>query len=255
MFPYIYESPQFTIGTYGVMLAIAYLLGRYQYIQRINQVATKPVNTELLIISLLVFGVIGAKLMFMLKNPERASFSDWGSITSGSGFSSQGAILAAIAVTLIFARFSKVKLNLLLDSAAAPAVLAYAIARFGCFLAGDDCYGIKTDVPWAISYPKGVAPTHDLVHPLPTYEIIYSLAIWYFLKTRQKLTTAPYSQFFWLLLTWGFCRFWVEFISTNPIKLLGMTGSQFGALLMFLVGLSFFAWQYLQQKSGKKKPG
>lgn len=248
MLPYIYQSPQITIGTYGVMLAIAYLLGRYQYIQRLNSVANKPVNTELLIISLLVFGVIGAKLMFMLKNPERASFTDWSSITSGSGFSSQGAILAAIVVTIVFARFSKVKLNILLDSAAAPAVLAYAIARIGCFLAGDDCYGIQTGLPWAVSYPQGVAPTHDLVHPLPIYEVIYSVAIWGFLRKLQQEPTAPYSQFFWLLTSWGFCRFWIEFISTNQIKLFGMTGSQLGALIMFLAGCSFFLYKYLQPK-------
>ena len=253
MFPYLYQSSSITIGTYGVMLAIAYLVGRYFYIERLNQVSEKPVNTELLIISLLIFGVIGAKLLFVLKNPERASLTDWSSLTSGSGFSSQGAIIAAILVTVSFAKLSKLRLNDLLDSAAFPAIVAYALARIGCFLAGDDCYGIKTDLPWGMSFPHGVAETHDTVHPLPLYEVVYSLVIAYILFKQQKLTRPPYYLFFLLLITWGFCRFWIEFISTNPDKLLGMSGSQFGALLMFLAGSAYMISNYLF--TGKKKPG
>jgi phosphatidylglycerol---prolipoprotein diacylglyceryl transferase len=253
MFPYLYQSNSFSIGSYGVMLALAYLIGRYYYIDRLNQVIPKPINSELLIISLLVFGVIGAKLMFVLKNPERASLTDWSSLTAGSGFSSQGAILAAILVTIIFARLNKLPLATLLDAAAPPAVLAYAIARVGCFLAGDDCYGVPSDLPWTMAFPHGFEPTEVRVHPLPLYEAAYSIAIWYWLTLRQRQVFKPCSQFFLLLSTWGVCRFLVEFISTNPPKVLFMSGSQFGALLMLVSGIGFFTYQTLisrQKKAG-----
>jgi len=253
MYPYLVQSDSFTIGTYGVMLAIAYLVGRHLYIKRLNQITQKPVNTELLIVSLLIFGVIGAKVMFIIKNPHEASLSDWSSITAGSGFSSQGAILAAIIVTVIFAHFSQQKLSHLLDAAAPAAVMAYALARIGCFLAGDDCYGVPSELPWAMSFPHGVAETHDRVHPLPLYEMLYSLAIWVYLTKRQLTDPPPYSQFFMLLMTWGACRFLVEFISTNPEKIFAMSGSQFGALLMLIAGVSYFAFYPL--KGRQKKAG
>ncbi|TQV87875.1 prolipoprotein diacylglyceryl transferase [Aliikangiella coralliicola] len=253
MYPYLYQSNTLTIGTYGVMLALAYLIGRHMYIVRINEVSKRPINTEILIISLLIFGVIGAKLMFMVKNPHEADFSDWSSLLSGSGFSSQGAIVAAILVTVLFSQLSKIKLSLLLDAAAPAAAFAYAIARIGCFLAGDDCYGVKSELPWAMSFPHGVAATNDKVHPVPLYEALYSLVIWYSLKKYQLKKPKPYFVFFTLLLTWGVCRFLVEFISTNPVKVLGMSGSQFGALLMLLSACTFFAVSYFQ--TGKKKPG
>lgn len=250
MFPYLYKSDSLIIGSYGVMLAIAYLVGRHIYVSRLDQVCKKKLSSETLIIALLVFGVIGAKLMFALKNPQRASLFDWQSLLSGSGFSSQGAILAAIIVSIIFARLSKVKLNLLLDSAAPAAVLAYAIARVGCFLSGDDCYGIPSDLPWAMAFPNGVAEVHHSVHPVPLYEMIYSFFIWLWLSRLQTTEQRPYYLFFYLLLTWGFCRFIVEFVSTNPPKLLAMSGSQIGALIMFIAGLVFF----IQQKWFARAP-
>lgn len=235
MYPYLVKSDSITIGSYGLMLAIAYLVGRWFFLNTLEK--SKPVisNTEILIILLLVFGVLGAKLMFLIKNPEKQSL-----LLSGTGFSSQGAILGAILATYLFTHFQKVKFSNILDAAAPAAILAYAIARMGCFLSGDDCYGIPTDLPWAMSFPQGIAPTDNHVHPVPLYEIGYSLVIFVTLLKRQSKNNIPYSQFFTLLGLWGFCRFLVEFISSNPKIILGMSGSQFGALLMFMFAAVFF---------------
>ena len=242
MYPYLYQSTNLTIGSYGVMLALAYLVGRALYLSGLKRRISQPLNFELLILPLLIFGVLGAKLMFVLKNPDRASLLDLDSLFSGSGFSSQGALLAAILVVITYSKYSKVQLHLLLDAAAPAALVAYAIARLGCLLAGDDCYGVDSDLPWAMAFPEGVAQTApgQRVHPLPLYEIGYSLAIWGYLFWQQRRPTRPYQLFFTMMLLWGLSRFMIEFISTNPIKIWGMTGSQFGALLMFLSGVLFY---------------
>ncbi|WP_444997092.1 prolipoprotein diacylglyceryl transferase [Aliikangiella sp. IMCC44359] len=244
MFPYLYQSTDLTIGTYGVMLAIAYLIGRHIYTNRLLSIS-KNINTELLILSLLIFGVVGAKLMFLLKNPEEGALTSWETISSGSGFSSQGAIFSAIIVVVIFSKFSKVKLHILLDNAAPAAILAYAIARVGCFLAGDECHGIQSDLPWAMSFPNGIKKALVPVHPVPLYEIFYSLIIWQYINHLSQKGSKPYYMFFSLLFLWGVCRFFIEFVSTNPIKLLGMSGSQFGALIMFICASTFFISSYL----------
>jgi len=247
MLPYLYQSDSLTIGSYGVMLALAYLIGRWYFLKQLARHNLQGNRFEILVMMLLVAGVIGAKLMFVLKNPERAAAE--GGLLSASGFSSQGAILGALVVTLLFAHYAKVALHQLLDAAAPAAILAYAVARVGCFLAGDDCYGVTSDLPWAVAFPDGIAPTHNKVHPLPLYEIAYSLAIFVFLHQRSRKPYPPYFLFFSLLLSWGFCRFWIEFISINPIKIWGMTGSQFGALLMFISASIYFLWAKLRQTS------
>lgn len=237
------------------MLAIAYLVGRQIYLTNLKKSIKSQFNSEILIICLLVFGVIGAKLMFIIKNSDKASITDSASFISGVGFSSQGALLGAVIVIIAFAKHYQVKLHLLLDSAAPAAILAYAIARFGCFLSGDDCWGVETNLPWAMSHHGVDQKNHDLhLHPVPLYEIIYAIGIWLYLNYLNHKSNKPYYVFFSLLLLWGLCRFLVEFVSANPPKVLGMSGSQFGSLIMFCSGLGFFIWQYFNTGRHKKKP-
>lgn len=238
MLPYLYESSSFTIGSYGLLLAIAYLTGRWYFLSTLEKAVKPTQNLEVLIILLLISGVVGAKLMFILKNPEKAQL-----LLSGTGFSSQGAIIGAIIATWGFSYFSKFKLNYLLDYAAPAAILAYALARLGCFLSGDDCYGVPSDLPWAMSFPHGIAATSEKVHPVPLYEIAYSIPLFIFLAKRQMRQFKPYSQFFLLLGLWGACRFLVDFVSTNKQLLWGLTGSQIGALLMVIASLTFWLRQ------------
>ena len=235
MFPYIYKSSSLQIGSYGLMLAIAYLVGRWFYLVQLEKQRPALKNTEGLIILLLVFGVVGAKLMFIMKNPAQSHL-----LFNGMGFSSQGAILGAMLATWLFAKLNGVGLHLLLDAAAPAAILAYALARVGCFLSGDDCYGIPTDLPWGMSFPAGISPTTAKVHPVPLYEIAYSLLIFVYLVKNQAKKLIPYQQFFTLLGLWGAARFLVEFVSSNPKIISFMSGSQFGALLMFVSALAFF---------------
>ncbi|PHS13565.1 MAG: hypothetical protein COA86_17085 [Kangiella sp.] len=235
MFPTIYQSDSVTIGSYGLMLAIAYLLGRWYFLRQIEAQKDLKFNSEVLIIMLLSFAVIGAKLMFLLKNPEKSHL-----LFSGTGFSSQGALLGAILASLLFTYLNKIPLHRILDNAAPAAILAYAIARVGCFLSGDDCYGVITDLPWAMSFPQGIAPTDNHVHPLPLYEIIYSAVIFLVLTGRNKANNQPYESFFLLLGMWGLCRFVIEFISTNEKIVLGMSGSQTGALIMLVSAGVYF---------------
>lgn len=226
------------------MLAIAYLIGRWYFLNNLEKKDPQVSNTEILIILLLVFGVVGAKLMFILKNPDKHSL-----LFNGTGFSSQGAILGAILATYLFTSFQKIKLHRILDAAAPAAILAYAIARIGCFLSGDDCYGLPTDLPWAMSFPNGIEPTELKVHPVPLYEMGYSLVIFILLAKRQAVDNIPYSQFFALLGMWGISRFLVEFVSTNEKIIFSMSGSQFGALLMFVFAAIFFIRYGIVSKS------
>lgn len=238
MYPYIYSSDSFTLGSYGLFLAIAYLTGRWYFLNNLERTKPEIQNTEYLIILLLVLGVLGAKLMFLLKNPDKSDL-----IFSGTGFSSQGGLVGALLATYIYTQFNKVKLHILLDAAAPAAILAYAIARIGCFLSGDDCHGIESNLPWAISFPDGIKPTDNKVHPVPLYEIIYSVIIFMVLVARKSREKIPYEQFFLLFGLWGFCRFAVEFVTTNERIFFAMSGSQIGALIMVLSSLAYFLFR------------
>lgn len=221
------------------MLFIAFLNGQYLYTKRLGQIGVPAPHINALILLLLIFGYLGGKLMYALKNPQTALLTDWQSFINSSGLSSQGWIIASTLVIMVFSKLSKVPLSKLLDNAAFPAIMTYALARVGCFLAGDDCYGQPSTLPWAMTFPEGVAPVLEPVHPLPIYEAIYALAIAGYLKNLEKKQLQSYVLFSHVLILGGACRFLVEFISINDIKAFGMTGSQIGALIMFTVGICF----------------
>ncbi|MDH5433037.1 MAG: prolipoprotein diacylglyceryl transferase [Gammaproteobacteria bacterium] len=246
MFPYLTITQNHMISTYGLMLAISFLTGRFLYLKRLQTINASSINFDLYILALVVSAVISSKLLFVVKYID---YYPYQYLTDFSqGYSSQGALLGAILTAFIFSKINKINLSVLLDNAAPAVIICYAIARIGCFLAGDNCYGIKTDLPWGMSFPNGMEPTKENVHPLPLYEIAYSVIIYFYLNRLTFKEQKHYFIFFNLLFLWGICRFLVEFLSINPKQILFMSGSQFGALIMILISSHFLFI------TGKKKP-
>jgi prolipoprotein diacylglyceryltransferase len=63
------------------------------------------------------------------------------------------------------------------DAGSPAAALGYGIGRIGCLLSGDGDYGKPTSLPWGMSFPNGLVPTTERVHPTPIYELIVACAI------------------------------------------------------------------------------
>src|SRR5439155_8223391 len=112
------------------------------------------------------------------------------------------------------------------DVVAPAAALGYAIGRIGCLISGDGDYGIPTSLPWGMSFPHGLVPTTQRVHPTPVYEFLAGLLITYVLwrlGTKALGGTAPSGSVLaaFLVLS-GLARFLVEFIRINPRVFFGM---------------------------------
>jgi predicted O-methyltransferase YrrM len=114
------------------------------------------------------------------------------------------------------------------------------VGRIGCLLSGDGDYGIPTSLPWGMSFPYGLVPTTERVHPTPIYEFIVGIAICAYLwRLGGKAVRGPrpegqvVAEFFILS---GIARFLVEFIRINPRSILGLSNAQFFALLTAIGG-------------------
>ena len=123
----------------------------------------------------------------------------------------------------------------LLDAAAAPIAIGYAVGRIGCQLSGDGDYGEPSNLPWAMSYPDGTVPTTVDVHPTPIYETLtmglVTLLLW---NLRDRL--APGMVFALYLILGGVERFLVEFIRRNDAVVAGLTIPQLFSLAMVAGG-------------------
>lgn len=95
-----------------------------------------------IVILALVFGIIGAKLFDNLENWDRFIENPIGNLLSPSGLTFYGGLICATIAILLFARKKGIKIVHLIDAAAPALMIAYALGRIGCQVAGDGDWGI-----------------------------------------------------------------------------------------------------------------
>jgi phosphatidylglycerol:prolipoprotein diacylglycerol transferase len=128
----------------------------------------------------------------------------------------------------------------MLDFAAPAAAIGYGVGRIGCLTSGDGDYGINTTLPWGVHMAPNAlvppTPPNALVQPTPIYELLFALAIaWYLWKRGSRPRPLGFLTGEYLLLS-GIGRFLVEFVRINPKLYWGMSNAQVAALGTILVG-------------------
>jgi phosphatidylglycerol:prolipoprotein diacylglycerol transferase len=128
----------------------------------------------------------------------------------------------------------------MLDIASPAAAIGYGVGRIGCLISGDGDYGTPTSLPWGMSFPNGIVPTTERVHPTPIYEVLGALVIFWLLwrvgaHTMDKKRDIGKVFALYLILT-GVIRFFIEFIRLNPRVLFGVTNAQLASIVCVLFG-------------------
>jgi len=265
MIPFLHLGP-ITIPTFGLMVATALLISAYvlqaDFNRRRAQLEHLPGyrgqrDEGFLIIGVAgIAGLAGARLYHVLESPSEFFADPWNLLFSRFGFAWFGGFLGGLITLIIMARRLKIPLLLFLDMCSPAACVGYAIGRIGCLLSGDGDYGIPTSLPWGMSFPNGVVPTTERVHPTPLYEFFIWLAIAAFLwhmGTKSLRGPKARGEIFcnYLILT-GIARFLIEFIRINPRSFLGMSNAQAASLLSILVG-AVLLWRLKSQFRALKK--
>ncbi len=102
----------------------------------------------------LIFGIFGAKLFDAMENLDELISDPIGTLFSGGGLTFYGGlILAAIAICW-FAYRKGIKLVHLTDAVAPALMIAYAVGRIGCQVAGDGDWGIYNSAYLSDDYGK-----------------------------------------------------------------------------------------------------
>ena len=201
-----------------------------------------------LIVVALIFGIVGSKLYYCFHNWTYVvanPFSDLFCI-SGSGWF--GAFVLGGLSIVLFLKIKKLPVLKILDMNILVVPLGQTIGRFGCFISGDGCYGIPSDLPWAMSFPNGLVPTHTKVHPTPLYEMIIGICVFLLLWKLRKKETPRGSKLALYLILASLGRFVVEFYRLNPKILLGFTAPQIIAFLSIILGIFILLSEKLRYK-------
>lgn len=240
MYPFIHVG-SYSIGTFGILLWLAAVSGcwvLYKNFQR-KGVAADAINITALVT---LAGIVGAKLWHVLESPQQLMQIPLQLLLDRAGFAWFGGLVAAILVLMWRGHVAKTGALGMLDLAAPAAAVGYGVGRLGCLTSGDGDYGIPTSLPWGVSFPDGLVPTTQHVHPTPVYEFIVALLIAWYLWHRSKVDR-PIGQITGEYLIWtGVARFLVEFIRINPRIYFGMSNAQVASLGSIVAGVLLIVW-------------
>jgi phosphatidylglycerol:prolipoprotein diacylglycerol transferase len=160
-----------------------------------------------------------------------------------SGLNYYGALIAGTLTYLYINRKHGIPLTIAADIGSPGMMLAYAIGRFGCHLAGDGDWGIVNKTPqpawlqwapawtWSFRYPhnsihqgvylQGCTDNYctqlpDPVYPTSFYEAVICLLLFAALWTLRSRISRPGLLFAIFAILNGIERFTIEFIRINP---------------------------------------
>ena len=243
MLPFIYIG-SLRLGTYGLLVASALLCAFF--VLRADLARRRLAADPYAIIGLVgLAGLLGSKLWHALETPGEFLAHPLQMIFSPLGFAFYGAIAGGFLMLVALARHERIPVLVMLDAASPAAALGYGIGRIGCLISGDGDYGIPTSLPWGMSFPNGLVPTTEHVHPTPIYECLGAVVIFLYLRhlaLRSLRKPMPPGEVFANYLVWsGLARFLVEFIRINPRTVFGMSNAQAASVVSMLAGLALFA--------------
>jgi phosphatidylglycerol---prolipoprotein diacylglyceryl transferase len=250
------------IPTFGLLVAVALLLGTQvarTEVLRLSSQGRLPPSTHLLVADMVMFsamaGLIGARVFHILDFPHQFLADPAAMIFTRGGFSIYGALCFGLATGILFLRRRGVPTIPMLDAVAPAMMLAYAIGRIGCQVAGDGDWGIAADLSmkpgwlpdwlWAQTYDGnilGAVIAPPGVYPTPLYESAAAFVLFGLLCALRSHQHRPGYLFSMYLLFAGFERLLIEKIRIDPHHLLlGMRLTQaemisIGLIVAGLVG-------------------
>jgi phosphatidylglycerol:prolipoprotein diacylglycerol transferase len=163
-----------------------------------------------------------------------------------------GGLLGAYLVS----RWYRIGFASTLDMCGPALAIGQAIGRQGCQLSGDGDWGLPSNVPWAMAYPRAIVGWNSetvlkldehyrlvsgyfpgvRVHPAPVYETILYLGVFAILWSMRKTSYPPGRVMYWYLVLAGGARFVVEFWRINPRVFYMFSEAQLIAAAMVVVG-------------------
>jgi phosphatidylglycerol:prolipoprotein diacylglycerol transferase len=235
MHPRLLTTPFFTLHTFGLLLASAYMAAYWWLLREGRRERLDVDALGSLGIWVIVGAVIGAKVLMIVRAlPEYAAapseiFSL--SVLTSAGDFYGGFIGALVTSAMFFRRHPQLPFWPTADLCGPAIALGQAIGRIGCFMAGDD-YGRPTNLPWAVTFTDpdaasvGGAPLGIPLHPVQLYEsvvclVLFGVLVW--LRRRKRFDGEIILAY---TLLYAIARFVLEYFRGDADR-----GFLFGGLL------------------------
>ena len=234
MKPVLFRIGTFPIRSWGVLVALGFLVGLFFVRKRAEEKGLSSDIVYDLAIYILIAGIIGGRLVSVLfdltyyvKNPLQIIM-----LQSG-GMAIHGALIGGFLATWYFAKKHDLSLLSLGDIIAPAVLIGQGIGRIGCFLNGDD-YGIITKMPWAVKFPGLVG----MRHPTQLYEMALDFIAFVFLWVFRDKFKSNGEMLFTAVIAYSVIRFFVEiFRADMGILIWKLTWGEGVSLLAIIVSI------------------
>jgi phosphatidylglycerol---prolipoprotein diacylglyceryl transferase len=246
MHPRLLTTPVFTLHTFGVLLAAAYLAALWWLVRGARRAKIDSDTVTSLGIWVIVGAILGAKALLFARSSgaQIRSVADWWSLVTSAGDFYGGFIGGLIAAALFCLRHPGVRFWRIADLCAPAIALGQSIGRIGCLMAGDD-YGRPANVPWAVIFTDpeaasiGGAPLGVPLHPVQLYESMVCLALFVILVRCSKRAHRDGDIILAYTAVYAAARFVLEFFRGDADRGFVFAGllstSQFIGVAMFAV--------------------
>ena len=240
MYPVLFEVFGFEISSFGVLLALAFLLGAWITGVRLREQGHDPEWATTVLIYVMLGGIGGSKLYFAMDVHLREGIPFLQLLFARDGITWYGGLVGGTAVGALGCWIHGIPIKRFADSVCIAGAVGQAVGRLGCFLVGDD-YGRVTDVPWGVTFPEGAPPTLEPVHPTQIYEILWLLPVAALLWRRRDRSPFLFGEYIALN---GLGRVVIEQWRVNPRVALGLTEPQLIGIGLIVLGVT--GWLYFR---------
>ena len=256
------------IAYYGITIAIGMLAGIFVATQVAKRTGQKQDDYVDLAIFGIIFGVIGARIYFvifswdMYKDNLLEIFN-----TRHGGLAIYGGVIAAVITVFVVAHVKKIPVGLMLDTGGCGLITGQMIGRWGNFF-NREAFGEYTDGLFAMRLPLDAVRSGDVtekmrehmetidgvsciqVSPTFLYESVWCLLVLILLLVYTRHKKFNGEVFLIYLAGYGAGRFWIESLRTDQLLLPGtaIPVSQLLAGVLAIVSVLWIIWGRRRQK-------
>ncbi|MBQ9833821.1 MAG: prolipoprotein diacylglyceryl transferase [Bacilli bacterium] len=244
MNPIMFSIGSIDIRWYSVLILVGALIGIGILLKEAKRFDISSDFIINLSFYTLVFGIIGARLYYVLFNFEMYK-DDLLSILKiwNGGLAIHGGLIAGFITIVLYCKRYNVRFLKIMDMAAPGIILAQAIGRWGNFF-NSEAHGAVTTLATLknMLIPDFVIDGMNIggfyYHPTFYYEFLWCVAgfiILLILRRRKYLKVGQLTSTYFMWYSVG--RFFIESLRTDSLMLGGFKVAQLVSVLLFLIAL------------------
>jgi phosphatidylglycerol:prolipoprotein diacylglycerol transferase len=219
MLPKLFSLDGFFLPTYGLLMAVAFLVGLWMASRLARQAGISSERTTNLGVYVALAGLLGAKLLMLVVHSGyylRQPGEIFSLATLQAGGVYYGGLAAALLIGYLYMRARGLAVRETLDAFAPAIALGYVFGRLGCFAAGC-CWGLECHRPWAVTFTDPEAnrlvgvPLNVPLHPTQLYLAAASLVIFAILYRQFQRPHRAGAVMGLYLVLYAIARFLIDF--------------------------------------------